>query len=163
MDILKFPNPSLSTVCEPVTVFGPELKILLESMYETMKAAKGIGLAANQVGLKFRMFVMEGPSGEKMFLVNPIISKQGLNLSNYKEGCLSAPGEILFTGSRTDYVQIRYKDETGKEFTRDFTGIHSVCVQHEIEHLKGENFMKSKMLSREKRKFLAKKWGLKGR
>jgi len=161
MEILKFPHPSLSTVCEKVTVFGPELKVLLEAMWDTMKKTPGIGLAANQVGLKFRMFVMEGKDGEKFFIVNPIIAGNSLKLSTLKEGCLSAPGEIVYTGSRYDYVQLRYQDENGKEHTRGFTGILAVCVQHEIEHLNGENFMKSKMLSREQRKYLAKKWGLK--
>jgi len=161
MEILKFPNPSLSVVCSKVTVFGPELKIILRSMWDTLKATKGIGLAANQVGLKYRIFVMEGPDKEQLFFINPVISSSSLKISSLKEGCLSAPGEIICTGTRWDSVSIRFQDEKGQECTKVFKGIHAVCVQHEIEHLNGKNFMSSKYIPRERRKYLVKKWGLK--
>ena len=161
MEILKFPHPSLKTVCSEVTVFGPELKILLEAMWETMKNAKGIGLAANQVGLSQRMFVMEGPNEEKIFAVNPMIIRKGLNVSTLKEGCLSFPGEVLYTRSRYDFIEVRYQDENGKLNGWTLSGIYSVAFQHELDHINGITFIESKGLPREKRRYLAKKWKLK--
>ncbi len=161
MDILKFPNPKLFIKCKPVTVFGPELKVLLESMWETMTAHKGLGLAANQVGIERAMFVMEGPNGEKLFIVNPVVVNISSKYTRLMEGCLSAPGELVNTGIRKESITISYKDETGKHHTQFFYGIHAVCVQHEMEHLEGKSFLQSPLIAKGKRKMLAKKWGLK--
>lgn len=161
MEILKFPHPTLSEVCTPVTVFGEELKILLDAMWDTMKSTTGMGLAANQVGLTFRMFVMEGNEGERIYLVNPEILKKSLAISAIKEGCLSAPGEMIQTNSRAEWVQVRYYDESGNYRNKVFTDVYSVCVQHEIDHLNGKSFMEIKTIPKSKRKELAKKWGLK--
>lgn len=161
MEIIKFPNPKLFEVCRPVTVFGEELKILLDSMWDTMKASNGMGLAANQVGLIFRMFVMEGNEGERINLINPEVIKQSVAISPLKEGCLSAPGEMIVTGSRAEWVQVRYYDENGNYRNKVFTGIHSVCIQHEIDHLDGKTFLEIATIPKAKRRELAKKWGLK--
>lgn len=161
MDILKFPNKHLFVKCKEVTVFGKELKFLLDSMFDTMMAANGIGLAANQVGLKFRMFVMLGPISEPVYLVNPRITKRSLVPANVKEGCLSAPGEILVLDERASWVEVAYQDETGHKKSRIFQDVHAVCVQHEIDHLNGKSHLQSTSLSKAKRKELAKKWGIK--
>lgn len=161
MEILKFPDSRLFTKCSPVTVFGDELKLLLESMYSTMKAAKGLGLAANQVGLTYYMFTMEGPNEEKIFLVNPkVISKSGAP-ANVREGCLSAPGEFIVRSDRVQWVQVEFQDETGATKQRVFSGVHAVCVEHEIEHLEGKGFMQAASIPKKLRQDLAKKWGLK--
>jgi peptide deformylase len=160
MEILKFPHPSLFHPGDNVTVFGPELKVLLDGMWETMKAANGLGLAANQVGLRLRMFVMEGPNG-RVNVINPeIISKSKLFL-RLKEGCLSSPGEFVIVPARPEWVQIKYKDETGMDKVDVFKGFYSVCVNHEMEHLEGKNFMQHRSLPRNTKKKLAAKWGLK--
>lgn len=161
MEILKFPHPSLFTACAPVTVFGPELKVLLESMWTTMKKTPGIGLAANQVGLSFRMFVMESPSAKKLFIVNPVITDLSLTPANLKEGCLSAPGDTLLVPTRVNWVKIKYQNENGEELENVFFGIHAVCVQHEIDHLDGKAFILAPGVSSKQRKYLSKKWGIK--
>jgi peptide deformylase len=163
MKILKFPDPALFVTCVEVTVFGPELKVLLDSMWETMVEGKGMGLAANQVGLTFRMFTMLGPSEEKLYIVNPKILEKSKISANLQEGCLSAPGELLTLEERASWVKVKFQDETGKEHERVFKGIHSVCIQHETDHLEGKSHLQSKSLKSAKRKALAKKWGIKAK
>lgn len=161
MEVLKFPNPHLFIPCNEVTVFGPELKVLLDGMWDTMIGKNGIGLASNQVGLSYRMFTMVGPEEEKYYIVNPKIIGKSESKANQREGCLSAPGEFLTLGERSLWVQIVYRDETGGVRSGAFNGIHAVCVQHEIDHLDGKSHLQSKSLSRMVRRKLAKKWGLK--
>src|SRR5271165_522952 len=112
MEVLKFPHPSLFSLTTPVTVFGEELKVIVDYMYETMKTNRGLGLAANQVGLTFRMFVMDGPLG-RINVVNPTIVKKSLLTVRIKEGCLSSPGDFIIVPSRVDWVQVQYQDEKG--------------------------------------------------
>lgn len=161
MHILKFPNPLLFEICEEVTVFGDELKVLLESMWDIMNSNRGLGLAANQIGLQFRMFTMLGPNNEKLFFVNPKIVKKSSVPAMLREGCLSAPGEFLVLSDRASWVEVEFKNETGVDHKRVFQGIHSVCVQHEIGHLDGESHLLSNTIPKQKRRELAKKWGLK--
>lgn len=161
MEILKYPHPSLFEKCVEVTVFGPELNVLLDGMADAMKAKAGIGLAANQVGLHYRMFVMMDKGYKLVKLVNPVIVDHSWVSANLKEGCLSAPGEFLVVDERKQWVQVKFQDETGKEHKRVFEGIYSVCVQHEIDHLDGKSHLQSPSLSRDTRRMLAKKWGLK--
>lgn len=161
MQILKFPSPELFQVCKEVTVFGPELKVLLDSMWDTMVANSGMGLAANQVGLSFRMFVMIGPEGERLYIVNPKIVQKSIVSANLEEGCLSAPGEKLTLEERADWVKVEYQDETGAKHEKVFKRIYSVCVQHETDHLNGKTHLQSESLHKARRKELAKKWGLK--
>lgn len=160
MDILKFPNPFLITATYQVTVFGDELKVLLDSMYEVMKEHNGIGLAANQVGLLHRMFVMEGPKG-RINIVNPAIVSSSIQKINVREGCLSAPGTFVVIPTRASWVQLCYSDETGKSNIVTLKDVHAVCVQHEIDHLDGKIFMLDKSIPKHERKCLAKKWGIK--
>lgn len=161
MEILKLPHPALLKPCKPVTVFGAELKVLLDGMWETMTKANGLGLAANQVGIPFRMFVMKGPSDEKKFFVNPVITKKSIVPANMSEGCLSAPGEFVIVPDRVIWVEVAYQDETGKEHKSVFHNIHAICVQHETEHLEGKSHLQSMSIPKLKRRELAEKWGLK--
>lgn len=164
MKIINFPDPILFNKCKEVSVFGKELEVLLNTMWDTMKG-KGIGLAANQVGLNFRMFVMEGPlkdgAQEKLFFVNPVILSRSVVPANIKEGCLSAPGEFLMLSERSSWVQVEYQNEKGEKQIRVFKGLYSVCVQHEIDHLDGKSHLMSKTIPKAQRKELAKKWGIK--
>lgn len=161
MELLKFPHPSLFKVCKEVTVFGSELSFLLESMWSVMVKGGGLGLASNQVGLEYRMFVMAGPDNEKIFLVNPKIVKKSQVPANMREGCLSAPGEFLVLGERASWVQVEFNDLKGWPQSRVFKGLHAVCVQHEIDHLDGKSHLMSKSIPKFKRKELYKKWGIK--
>lgn len=161
MEILKFPHPALLHKCNEVTDFYPELEYFLDEMWETMKKHNGLGLAANQVGLMARMFVMEGPNKEKLYLINPKIVAQSVVNANLQEGCLSAPEEFLIRSDRVEWVQVKYQNVDRIEYVRTFYGLHSVCVQHEMEHLDGISYMESKSIPRKKRNELASKWGLK--
>ena len=161
MEILKYPHPSLFKVCEPVTVFGEELAVLLNSMHETMVANNGIGLAANQVGIHLRMFTMLGPNDQPLKLVNPVITKRSQAPANLREGCLSAPGEFLMLSERASWVEVSFQDEKGVKHVKVFKGIHAVCVQHETDHLNGKSHLESNSIHKARRKELAKKWGFK--
>lgn len=160
MEILQFPDPLLFQVMPQVTIFGEELQVLLDSMWDTMKSKNGLGLAANQVGLSLRMFVMEGPTG-RLNIVNPTILTKSVIPAKAREGCLSAPGDFVVVPSRVEWVQISYQDEKGVTQKITLKGLYSVCAQHEIEHLNGENFMANKSVPKHIRKGLAKKWGIK--
>lgn len=130
-------------------------------MWDTMVKGQGIGLAANQVGLTFRMFTMLGPKEEKFYIVNPKIVKRSVVPANLREGCLSAPGEFLVLDERASWVKLQFQDETGKNQEMVFKDIYAVCVQHETDHLDGTSHLQSKSLKKAKRKELAKKWGIK--
>lgn len=160
MKILKYPDPRLLTVCNPVMEIDMLARELLDEMWKTMVTHEGMGLAANQVGVTLRMFVMKGPMGEQLFFINPKILSKSIVPAEKTEGCLSAPGEYLQLDERAEWVQVQFQDETGAEHIKMFTGIHSVCVQHEIDHLDGKTHLMSETLSSKDRKMLAKKWGL---
>ena len=160
MEILKYPSPELFKVCKEVTVFGPELLVLLEAMHETMALQRGIGLAANQVGLDLRMFVIQN-SNIPMFIINPKITKRSIAPANIKEGCLSAPGEFVVLLERASWVEVEFQNEKGERKRNMFGGVLAVCVQHEIDHLDGKSHLQSKSLSKKIRAGIASRWGLK--
>lgn len=160
MKILKYPHPALLKVCTPVESIDMLAKELLDEMWETMVEHEGMGLAANQVGVTLRMFVMTGVVGERINFINPKIINRSIAPAEKVEGCLSAPGEYLQLDERAEWVQVQFQDENGAEHIKMFTGIHSVCVQHEIDHLDGKTHLASSTLSSKDRKILAKKWGL---
>ena len=150
----------LITATYKITVFGEELKVLLDAMYDAMKANRGLGLAANQVGLLHRMFVMEGPEG-RIDLVNPVITWSSVVGANLKEGCLSAPGDFIIVPSRKEKIQIQYQNEKGEPQVKVLSGLYAVCAQHEIDHLDGQIFFTNKSIPKNKRQPLMKKWGTK--
>ena len=156
--ILKFPNPLLFEPAAPVYVFGEELRILLDLMWETMEANNGIGLAANQLGISLAMIVIKGPNG-RLNMVNPAIYARSKLPANLKEGCLSAPGDFIIVPDRVEWVEVCYFDEKGVAKRAVLKGLYSVCLQHEIEHLEGKSFMENKSIPKQIRKGLQKKWG----
>jgi peptide deformylase len=161
VEILKFPHPLLFKKCEPVTVFDTELRFLLHRMYETMKEHNGVGLAANQVGLPFRMFVMDLPNEEPMCLINPRIIEKSRLPASLREGCLSAPGEFLVIDERVSWVKVEFQTHDGAKKVRVFKDLYAVCVQHEIDHLDGKSHLQAMSIPKQKRKELTRKWGLK--
>lgn len=161
MDILKFPDPRLLEGCKDVIAFGDNLKAVLELMWDTMIENDGVGLAANQVGILVNMFVMKGPSEERLYIVNPVVRRKSVASAKIREGCLSAPGEFVVVPSRSDWIQIEFQDETGKLHKRMFNDIYAICVQHEMEHLEGKAFIGNKSIPKDTRKELKSKWGLK--
>ena len=108
---------------------------LVERMLHFMHANKGIGLAANQVGERIRMFVMS--IGEHSWACfNPEIVQTHNDLTDYDEGCLSFPGESCII-KRPDTIDVRYYDVAGVEVIEKLTGLASRCFQHELDHLNG--------------------------
>lgn len=160
MKILQFPHPVLLTPCEEVTKFDVNLLNVLDHMWKTMKDARGLGLAANQVGISEDIVVINGPNG-RLNLINPYISAKSMAFANLRESCLSAFNESIIVPGRAEWVQVRYQDEKGKNQTVVLKGIYSVCAQHEIDHLDGRSFMEHPTLPKATRKRLAKKWELK--
>ena len=144
-NILIHPDPRLKAKCTPVVDFTTELAKLANDMFETMYAAPGIGLAAPQVGVTSRMFVMdcikeEGGTPEPMVLINPVVVWESEERNIYDEGCLSIPDQYAEV-ERPSAVQVKWQDLDGKEQYEKFDELWATCVQHEIDHLEGTLFI----------------------
>jgi len=142
LKILEFPDPRLRTVAKPVTDVDETIKRLVSDMFETMKSAQGIGLAASQVNVHLRVIVMnlgDDDIGPRVFL-NPEIEVLDGSITPYDEGCLSVPG-FYETVDRPAHVMIRALDGEGKAFEEEAHGLLAVCIQHEIDHLEGKLFV----------------------
>lgn len=141
LNILRYPDARLHKAAAPVTVFDLALKKLAEDLAETMYAAPGVGLAASQVDVHKQVIVVDVSERRDSLvtLVNPeIIESSGV--SDIEEGCLSVPG-IYDTVPRAERVKVRAWDADGKAFTLEAQGLLSVCIQHEMDHLKGKVFV----------------------
>jgi len=142
--IVKFGDPVLETPAATVTDFGtPELKKLIEDMFESMYAAHGVGLAAPQIGIGRRIAVIDVTFKEdpkaKLVLINPeIIKKEGVQRSS--EGCLSLP-DFRETVSRANVVTVRAQDVEGKWFEKTGDGLLARAFLHETDHLNGRLFI----------------------
>ena len=142
LKILEFPDPRLRTVAKPVTTVDETIKRLVADMFDTMKDAQGIGLAASQVDVHQRVIVMnlgDDDIGPRVF-INPEIEVLDDSVDPYEEGCLSVPG---FYGKidRPAHVMIRALDGEGNAFEEEAQGLLAVCIQHEIDHLEGKLFV----------------------
>jgi peptide deformylase len=143
LKIVHFPEPVLLQVGKPVTEFNSELKQLVENMYETMYSAGGVGLAAPQVAVSQRLFVMDCSGGEdesqKIALINPeIIHIEGEQLGD--EGCLSFPG-IYQKVQRSLRTIVRAQDVNGEWFELDGEDLTARCILHETDHCDGIVFL----------------------
>lgn len=139
--ILRFPDPRLRTVAKAIEVIDDRVKGIASKMLATMYAAKGVGLAATQVDIHERMFVMDVASGEEpIVLVNPVIVWRGPDKVKAPEGCLSVPqqGDIV---ERYQAIRVEYTSLTGERTTMEAEGFKAVCVQHELDHLDGKVFV----------------------
>ena len=143
-EILVVPDPILKQVSKPVDAVDDDLRALMDDMLETMYDAPGIGLAAIQVGVAKQVIVMdlarEDEPPAPRYFVNPQILWASDNTAPYEEGCLSVP-EIYDEVERSAEVKIKYLDYHGKEVTEDAEGLYAVCIQHEMDHLKGVLFI----------------------
>ena len=143
-EILVAPDPRLKIKARPVEKFDDELRTLLDDMVETMYAAKGIGLAAPQVGVPSRAIVMdlarEGEPPAPRKFVNPEIVWASDEEVPCEEGCLSVPGQYADV-TRPERVRVCYRDETGVRHEIDCDGLLAVCIQHEMDHLEGVLFV----------------------
>jgi peptide deformylase len=139
LEILKYPDPRLREVAKPLTSVTAETRKLIEDMAETMYAAAGCGLAATQVGVNSRLFIIDiagedEPSDLKVFINPEIVETRGTQ--TWEEGCLSFPGateEIR----RADRVKVKALDQAGKPFELEATGLLAIAIQHENDHLDG--------------------------
>ena len=141
LQIIHYPDPRLYTVAKPVAQVDDSIRILISDMAETMYAAPGIGLAATQVDIHQQIIVMdtsENKSDLKVFINPRIIETDGMQ--EYEEGCLSLPG-VFEKVKRPEKVTIEALDENGKPFKLKADGLLAVCIQHEIDHLKGKVFV----------------------
>ena len=141
LNILRYPDARLHKVAAPITVFDAALKKLVADMAETMYAAPGIGLAATQVDVHKQVIVVDVSERRDslVVLVNPeIVEAHGV--SDIEEGCLSAPG-IYELVERAERVKVRAFDQNGNAFTLEAQGLLAVCIQHEMDHLKGKVFV----------------------
>jgi peptide deformylase len=144
LEIVKYPDPVLERPTERVTEFNDELRKFVDDMFESMYAAKGIGLAAPQVGVSKRLTVIDlsfkERSEDKIVLINPeIILREGKQYE--EEGCLSLP-EIREKVSRAARVTVRAQDLDGNWFEMDGTELLARAFQHEIDHLDGILFFR---------------------
>ena len=141
LNILRYPDARLHKVAAPVTVFDDNLKRLVADMAETMYAAPGIGLAAIQVDVPKQVIVVDVSERRDslIVLVNPEIL-EATGVSDIEEGCLSVPG-IYELVERAERVKVRAHDQNGTVFTLQAQGLLAVCIQHEMDHLKGKVFV----------------------
>ncbi len=164
LELQYWPAKVLRVVASPVTEFDDALQKTLEDMAETMYVERGIGLAAPQVGISKRMIVIDTPTDDEestqlLALVNPeIIDGSGELI--WEEGCLSFPG-LTVEITRKETIRVRFQDHKGTWIEMDATGLKAVCIQHELDHLRGINFidhvspLRRKLLLRELKKNLA--------
>ena len=138
LEITEFPEKVLKQLGEPVEEFGAELERLTSNMFETMYAAEGVGLAAPQVGLSLRLFVMDC-EGLKLVAANPeIVSVEGEQEG--AEGCLSV-GKIHAPLKRAARARLRAQDLSGRWFEQDAEGLAARCFLHETDHCDGLLFI----------------------
>ncbi|MBM4218990.1 MAG: peptide deformylase [Gammaproteobacteria bacterium] len=141
LTILEYPDPRLRTRAAPVTAVDAALRELIDDMFETMYAAKGIGLAATQVNVHRRLLVTdvsEGHTDPRVFVNPEILARDGKAVG--QEGCLSVPG-YFDEVERAERIHVRALDRNGKTFEADLEGLLAVCVQHEVDHLNGRLFV----------------------
>jgi peptide deformylase len=143
-DIIILPDKRLRSVSKPVVAIGDEIRTLVADMFETMYEAPGIGLAAIQVGVPFRVIVMDlskrEAEAEPRVFINPEITWSSEEKSLYEEGCLSIP-DVHEDVERPARVKIRYLDLEGKPHEEDAEGLFATCIQHEIDHVNGVLFI----------------------
>jgi peptide deformylase len=149
LSILQYPDPRLKKVASPVERVDDDIRALVRDMAETMYAAPGVGLAATQVDVHKQIIVIDiSPTRNQLnVFINPqIVESEGI--SDLEEGCLSVPG-IYDKVARANRIRVRALDLQGQPFELEADGMQAVCIQHEMDHLKGKVFVE--YLSRLKR------------
>ena len=141
LDILVYPDPRLRKLAQPVTVVDEKITRLIADMTETMYEANGIGLAATQVNVHKQIIVMDisEQCDQLLVLINPqIIEADGEQIRD--EGCLSIP-EYYAPVPRAESIKVSALDKEGEIFELEADGLLAVCIQHEMDHLKGKVFV----------------------
>ena len=140
-EIITVPDERLKKISDPIEKVSDNEKKLIKDMFETMYHSKGIGLAAVQVGILRRVLVIDVSKKEDeknpMCFINPIIRKLSKETSIYEEGCLSIPDTFIEI-QRPKICEVEFLDINGKLKIKEFDGLLSTCLQHEINHLDGK-------------------------
>ena len=143
LQILTYPHPTLRRVSKPLRRVDAELRHTIRQMFDLMYEAKGIGLAANQVDLPLRLFIVnleaKPDAGEELVFINPVISLPRGGSEESEEGCLSLPG-LYGQVVRPKQVRLNAFSLKGEEFEADLSGLFARCCQHELDHLDGVLF-----------------------
>jgi peptide deformylase len=150
-------SPVLRQRAQPVAPADPGVRQLVDDLFETMRAAKGVGLAANQVGVAQRVAVVDVGEdlGPPLVLINPRIVEAGIELETAEEGCLSIP-DVYADVERAHSIVLEALDRDARPYRMTVTGFKARAVQHEIDHLDGILFLDR--LSAVKRGLLMAKW-----
>ncbi len=160
LDIYTLGEEVLTEKCQPVTKFDSGLRVLVDAMFETMSEADGVGLAAPQVGVSLRLFVINIHGVEKRAYINPHILETSIETDTSEEGCLSVPG-VWHDVERPARVSVQAQDIEGKPFTIKAEGLLARAIQHENDHLNGT--FKLDRLSSEDRQSMVKAYERKHR
>ena len=157
-NIITEPNKILRQKSLPVNKIEKEEQLLMDDMLETMYDAKGIGLAAIQIGVPKRIIVMDISKNDKeknpMYFVNPVIKNKISETSTYEEGCLSVPN-FFAEVERPKKCEVEYQDYNGVKKILKAEGLLATCIQHEMDHLEGILFIDH--LSKLKKTMIVKK------
>ena len=141
LHILRYPDARLHKIAAPVEEVNESIRTLVADMAETMYAAPGVGLAATQVNVHKQVIVIDASEtrDKLLTLINPeILAASGV--ADCEEGCLSVPG-IYERIARAERIAVRALGLDGRTFTMDAEGMLAVCIQHEMDHLKGRVFV----------------------
>ena len=142
--ILLYPDPLLLMRSAKINIFDKNLENLSKDLIDTMYDADGVGLAAPQIGINKRIFVMDCSSENEekdcRVVINPEIEHASEELGSYKEGCLSIPG-ITEEISRPKVIKVLYQDVNGVLQRDTYDDLWSICFQHELDHLNGKLFI----------------------
>ena len=142
LPILCYPDPRLHKVAQPVQAVDDRLRALIDDMLETMYEANGIGLAATQIDVHQRVVVIDTSEerNQPLVLINPEITWMSDERVKGDEGCLSVPG--IYDGvERATAVKVTALDRDGQAHTIEAEGLLAICIQHELDHLKGKVFV----------------------
>ena len=143
LNIIQYPHPTLRYKSKPIRRVNEELKQIVGDMFDAMYEAKGIGLAANQVDLPFRLFVLnlsgKRGEGEEMVFINPVVSSPK-GSDEFEEGCLSIVG-VNAVVNRPEQIHVQAYDLQGNEIDETVNGMLAKAIQHEIDHLDGVLFV----------------------
>jgi len=154
--IIRFPNPLLRAVAEPIQLFDNDLSSLAGDLIDTMHAAPGIGITGPHIGILKRLVVLHLPSAAKPAIyVNPSVIQASPEMIRHAEGSVSMPG-VTEEVERHARIRVRYQDLDGNEQFEDADGLLAVCHQHEIDQLDG--IFWTHRLSRLKRERLTKRY-----
>ncbi|WP_427982924.1 peptide deformylase [Agarivorans sp.] len=141
LEVLRFPDERLRTIAQPVNNIDDNVRTIIENMFETMYMEEGVGLAATQVNIHQQIVVIDVSEerNQRLALINPeILEADGEALN--EEGCLSVP-EYRAQVPRAEKIKVKALNENGEEQIFEAEGLLAICVQHELDHLKGKLFI----------------------